>query len=65
MNTKIEFSIVTQPLKRFHVHGLVNSDDESDGAAVSVSVDAESDEHAQKIAWLACPGLDVQEIDQA
>jgi hypothetical protein len=48
--------------KRWHVHGCVRIQAGRE-AWVSVSVDAPSEEQAQRYAWLVCPELDVQEIE--
>lgn len=45
---------------RFHVHGSCART----GAAVSVSIDAATDEEAQARAWDAVPELDVSEIER-
>lgn len=50
---------------RYHVHGVVNSDDCTNGAAVSVSVNANSDDEAQSIAWAVCPSMDIAEVEEA
>lgn len=50
---------------RYHVHGVIVSGGPDDGADVTISVDAASDDQAQQIAWLACPSMDVCEIEQA
>lgn len=50
--------------RRWHVHGSVRIGRGRE-AWVSVSVDAETDEQAQRYAWLVVPELDVDEIEPA
>lgn len=49
---------------RYHVHGTVSVPGVVD-ATITVTVEAETDESAQLAAWLACPQLDVEEIEKA
>lgn len=51
-------------MKRYHVHGQAITTDDADGADITVTVNAESDGDAQRIAWLVCPHLDVEEIEE-
>ena len=50
-------------MKRYHVHGEVNVPGTVD-AKITVTVEASDDEEAQDLAWLACPQMDVEEIEE-
>lgn len=49
--------------QRYHVHGTC-PDCDCD-IAVTVSVTVPTEEEAQQQAYIVCPGLDVQEIEEA
>lgn len=51
-------------MTRYHVHGTVTLADGIE-LAITVSCDADSDDHAQRLAWRAVADLDVQEIERA
>lgn len=52
--------------KRYHVHGIILSTDDSDGAEVTISVNASSEDDAQRIVRLVKGSdMDLSEIERA
>ena len=53
---------------RYHIHGTATFHQYKEPPVtgdVTVSVDADSEEQAQAMAWKLCPHLDVDEIEEA
>lgn len=48
---------------RYHVHGIIVAGDDTDGANITVTVDADTDDEAQALAWRIVPTMDVTEIE--